>query len=187
MRALGLDHSIRFVSCPQPNHNHLYHSVPLLIVGRDKDYLPRLQNLSPRIHTALITGDHEAELKELAQFGPADALLDLSPPAAAQSKMLRSGISHLRKGGRSGLEGGTLGDMPLPSFDFVFKDPTMKGQWMCEPGAVRDFIKLVQSGFLSLKHVEVPGKFGLEQWEEAFDVAAGMKIDEVTVFSPGAQ
>jgi hypothetical protein len=31
--------------------------------------------------------------------------------------------------------------------------------------------------------VKVAGKFRLEEWEQAFDVAAQMKFDEVTVLS----
>lgn len=156
----------------------------VIAMGRNQDSLRRLQELSPRIHTATISGDHEAEMKELAQFGPADALLDLSPPAAAQSTMLRSGIKSLRKGGRVSLMGGIFGDMPLPLFDFVFKDLTMKGQWMYGPEIVRDFIKLMESGIMSFEHVSGAGKFGLEEWKEALDVAAKMKFDEVTVIAP---
>lgn len=156
----------------------------VIAMGRNKETLRRLQELSPRIHTAEISGDHEAEMKELSRFGPADALLDLSPPAAAQSTMLRSGIKSLRKGGRVSLMGGIFGDMALPLFDFVFKDLAMKGQWMYGPEIVRDFIKLMESGVMSFEPVKVAGKFGLEQWKGAFDVAAGMRFDEVTVLKP---
>ena len=75
----------------------------VIAMGRNKDSLSRLESMSPHIHTALISGDHDAEIKELARFGAADALLDLSPPAAAQSTFLRSGIKSLRKGGRISL------------------------------------------------------------------------------------
>ena len=156
----------------------------VVAMGRNEEALARLKELSPRIRTAAISGDHEAEVKELAVFGPADALLDLSPPAAAQSTMLRSGIKSLRKGGRVSLMGGVFGDMALPLFDFVFKDLTMKGQWMYGPDIVRDFIKLLESGVMSLDHVKVAGSFALAEWETAFEVAEKMRFDEVTVFTP---
>ena len=73
--------------------------------------------------------------------------------------------------------------MPLPLFDFVFKDLTMKGQWMYEPGAIRDMIKLMERGLLSFAHIKIAGKFGLSEWETAFDVACSMSFDEVTVMS----
>lgn len=140
----------------------------VIAMGRNTDALRQLQELSPRIQTALISGDHEAEMEEHAKFGPADALLDRSPPAAAQSTMLRSGIKSLRKGGRISLMGGIFGKMPLPLFDLVFKDLTMKGQWMYGPDIVREFVKLVDSGVMSSEHVKVAGKL----------------FDKVAVFSP---
>lgn len=155
----------------------------VIAMGRNKDSLRRLRELSPRIQTALISGDHDAELKELTKCGPADALLDLAPPTAAGSTMLKSGIKALRKGGRISLMG-FWDNYPLPLFDFVLKDLTMKGQWMYGPEIVRDFVKMMESGVMGFEHVRIAGEFGLDQWKEAFDIAAEMKFDEVTVLSP---
>lgn len=49
--------------------------------------------------------------------------------------------------------------------------------------AVRDMIKLVESGVLDLSKVNIAGKFDLKDWEQAFDIAANMRFDEMTVLS----
>ena len=151
--------------------------------GRNKDMLRRLQELSPRVVTVPITGDHESEVEALAKYGRADAYLDLSPPAAGASTHLRSAIVSLRKGGRVSLMGGLMDDISFPTREILFNDIALKGQWMYDAATVRDMIKLVESGVLDLTQVKVAGKFRLEEWEQAFDVAAQMKFDEMTVFS----
>lgn len=154
----------------------------VIAMGRNERALQGLRELSPRIQTVVASNDHMLEMNELAKFGPVDAVLDLSPPTAASTTMLTSGIKSLRKGGRVSLMGFRKGELPL--WDFVLNDLTMKGQWMYGLDTVRDFIRLVDGGMMSFGHVGVAGRYGLEEWKEAFDVAAAMKFDEVTVMSP---
>ncbi|OCL02568.1 NAD(P)-binding protein [Glonium stellatum] len=155
----------------------------VIAMGRNTHALQCLEELSPRVHTVPISGNHDAELRALAQFGCADAFLDLSPPAATDSTHLKSAIRSLRKGGRVSLMGGPSGDVAFPYRELVFKDLTLKAQWMYDTVTARDMIKLMEAGILSFDHVKLAGKFALEQWEQAFEAAAGMKFDEVTVMS----
>lgn len=155
----------------------------VIAMGRNKDMMGRLEGLSPRVRTVAMSDDHDAMVEELTKHGRADAYLDLSPPAALSSAHLKSGIVALRKGGRASLMGGLFGDKLFPTAEIVFNDITLKGQWMYGRDAVRDVIKLVESGVLDLSQIKVAGKFGLEQWEDALDTAAGMKFDEVTVMT----
>jgi threonine dehydrogenase-like Zn-dependent dehydrogenase len=79
--------------------------------------------------------------------------------------------------------GGLMGDVIFPTAEIALNDISLNGQWMYDSTTVRDMIKLVESGVLDLTRVKVAGKFRLEEWEQAFDVAAQMKFDEVTVLS----
>jgi threonine dehydrogenase-like Zn-dependent dehydrogenase len=144
--------------------------------------LDRLAKLSSRVVTAPMTDDHDSLVKALTKNGLADAYLDLSPPAIS-SGHLKSAIMALRKGGRVSLMGGIMADLALPMGAIVFNDIELKGQWMYSSTVVRDMLKLVESGVLDLSKIGVAGKFGLDQWEQAFDVAASMRFDQVTVFS----
>lgn len=155
----------------------------VIAMGRNQDTLRQLGELSDRIHTVPMSGDHDAEVQALAKFGRADAFLDLSPPQATHSTHLKSAIRSLRKGGRVSLMGGQEGDVAFPYRELIFNDITLKGQWMFDNATVRDMIRLVETGLLEFTHVKVAGKFSLDQWEQAFEVAAGMKFDEVTVMS----
>ena len=155
----------------------------VIAMGRNKNALRRLEELSPRIRTVPISGDHDAELRALTRFGPTDAFLDLSPPMATESTHLKSAIRSLRKGGRVSLMGGVSGDFTFPYRELVFRDITLKAQWMYDAAAVRDMIKLVEAGIFGLNHVKLAGKFAFEQWEQAFEVAAGQKFDEATIIS----
>lgn len=76
-----------------------------------------------------------------------------------------------------------MGDMNFPTGEIVFNDIELKGQWMYSATAVRDMVKLVESGVLDLSKVSIAGKFDFEDWEQAFDVAANMRFDEMTVLS----
>jgi threonine dehydrogenase-like Zn-dependent dehydrogenase len=155
----------------------------VVAMGRNRDSLRRLEELSPRIRTVPIVGDVDVEIEALTRSGRADAFLDLSPPESVGSTHLKSALKSLRKGGRASLMGGPSVDTPFPYRDLVFNDITLKAQWMFDTAQVRDMIKLVETGLFSFDHVEVAGRFPLEKWEEAFDVAKKMKLGEVTVLS----
>lgn len=129
-----------------------------------------------------MTDDHDSLIKALTKHGLADAYLDLSP-AGISSGHLKSAIMALRKGGRVSLMGGIGADLALPMETIVFNDIELKGQWMYSARMVRDMVKLVESGVLDVSKIEVAGEFGLEQWEQAFNVAASMRFDQVAIFS----
>ena len=155
----------------------------VVAMGRNVDTLRRLEEMSERVRTVRTGGGGDEEVEALKKFGEADAFLDLSPPGAAESAHLKSAIRALRKGGRVSLMGGPEGDVAFPYRELVFKDVLLKAQWMYHADTARDLIKLVKSGMLRLDQVRVAGRFALEEWEMAFEVAVGMRFDEVTVMS----
>ncbi|KAH8890931.1 alcohol dehydrogenase [Thozetella sp. PMI_491] len=157
----------------------------VIAMGRRAEALEALKQLSDRVHAVKIMGDEAAEIAALAKFGKADAVLDLSPAAAAGSTHLRSAILSLRPGGRVALMGGLRGDITLPQHQFLMMNEiTLKGKWMYSREDVQLFIKLIERNVLGLDGIKVKGKFPLDRWEEAFDTVAGAAFDEVVAITP---
>ena len=146
----------------------------IIAMGRNEEALKRVESLDPhRIKTLKITGDGEEELKALKALGPIDAFFDISPPEAKDSSHYKSCLSSLRRNGRASLMGG-LGDLKVPAWAMVFGNLQLKGKWMYERKDIAGFMRLVTSGLFRLGSEggnEIMGKFGLEQWSEACDMA----------------
>lgn len=87
--------------------------------------------------------------------------------------------------------GGLLGDVAIPHPFVAFYDITIKGKWMYTRDDIVNMIKMVDKGIIKIGEsagTKVAGRFGLEEWAEAFDSAsknAGM--GEVVVFVPQKQ
>ena len=147
----------------------------IIAMGRNEEALKLVESLDPsRIKTLKITGDWESELKALKEFGPIDAFFDISPQMAIDSSHYKSCLSSLRRNGRASLMGG-LGDLKIPAWAMVFGNLQIKGKWMYDREDIAGFMRLVHSGLFKLGPKggnEITGKFGLEQWDEAFDMAA---------------
>ncbi|KAE8547720.1 hypothetical protein EYB25_009513 [Talaromyces marneffei] len=125
-----------------------------------------------RLETVLITNNIQAETAAIASFGlPVDVYFDISPPSASESTHLRSGILSVRHGGRVSLMGGIKGDVSVPLGHVMHANMTIKGKWMYERDDILRLIKMAESGRLRVDGGSVK-KYALEQWEEAFEVAA---------------
>ncbi|MCJ1432222.1 hypothetical protein MMC27_001578 [Xylographa pallens] len=147
----------------------------VLAMGRNKDALARVATGFERVEAVPMTGDVVADLKALQGFGAIDAYFDISPPEAAGSTHLKSGILALRPGGRVSLMGGIQGDVAIPHSAVMHRNLTLKGCWMYTREDTRAMVKLVESGVLRLGKgagVKVVGQFGLGEWAKAFDTAA---------------
>ncbi|KAJ5117907.1 HotDog domain-containing protein [Penicillium atrosanguineum] len=149
-----------------------------IAMGRDEQELARLKtNVTEgtpgaNIETVKMTGDEEKDLNALLAFGTIDAVLDLSPPTASKSPHLNSAIRAIRRKGRVSLMGGFM-DGPIPSFELIAKDITVKGKFMYEREDISQFLKMLESGrfprgkkFVNMK------SFPLDEWKTALDVAA---------------
>lgn len=147
----------------------------IIAMGRNEEALKRVESLDPRrVKPLRMTGDWKGELEALKAFGTIDAYFDISPPMAADSSHYKACISALRRNGRVSLMGG-LGDIVIPVFPVVHKNLQLKGKWMYERGDIAGFMRLVHSGLLKLGRAggnEITGGFGLEEWDEAFTMAA---------------
>lgn len=160
----------------------------IIAMGRNTQALKRVESLdSTRIKTLQLIGDWEKELEALKAFGPIDAFLDISPREAKDSSHYKSCISALRRNGRASLMGG-LGDLTVPGWAMVFGNLQLKGRWMWDREHIAGFMRLVNSGLLKLGPKggnEITGKFELEQWNKALDMAAEKaRLGQMTLMIP---
>ncbi|GIJ85020.1 hypothetical protein Asppvi_003875 [Aspergillus pseudoviridinutans] len=149
----------------------------VIAMGRDLGKLRKLQEVCgrDRVQVVQITNDHKQEMDALAQCGPADAFFDVSPPMAAGSSHIRSGMLSLKHSGRIVLMGPGVGEVTVPVAVLMAKNLTIKGKWMFEREDVQRMIQMVEAGILPLGSQAgwvTAGKYKLEQWAEAFASAA---------------
>ena len=83
---------------------------------------------------------------------------------------------------------GLLGDLSIPFRAVMHKNLVLKGKWMYEREDIPGFMRLIHSGLLKLGPKagnEITGKFGLEEWKEAFEMAAEKaQMGQMTVMVP---
>lgn len=147
----------------------------IIALGRNLDALTRISARSERVEAVAITGDVQTDAKALRQFGAVDAFFDISPPAAAQSTHIKSGILSLRHSGRVSLMGGIGEDISIPHSVVMHRNLQLKGKWMCERKDIGALVKMVEVGVLKLGEgagAKVVGQFELEDWDSAFTAAA---------------
>ncbi|KAI1124922.1 GroES-like protein [Nemania abortiva] len=148
----------------------------VIATGRNEKELARLKAFVTKgtpwanIETFKITGDQAADTASLKAFGTIDAVLDLSPPAAAQSTHLPSAIAALRRGGRISVMGSV--EQPIVGWHFLSHDLQVKGKLMYEREDMVLFVKMLEAGlFAKGKELVETKSFALEDWKEAFDTA----------------
>ncbi|KAI4184973.1 MAG: hypothetical protein L6R41_004408 [Letrouitia leprolyta] len=149
----------------------------VIAMGRNEQELMRLKeqvNESGHgnfVETVKISGDEEKDTATLHGFGSIDAVLDLSPPAAAQSTYLNSAIAALRRKGRASLMGG-FPSGPGVEWKVISEDITLKGKFMYEREDVLLMVKMLERGLFPKKQDFVNVKvFGLDEWNSALKIA----------------
>ncbi|MCJ1370774.1 hypothetical protein MMC20_001987 [Loxospora ochrophaea] len=145
----------------------------VIAMSRNLDGLQRIAKNNPRVHIVQTKGDVEEDAKALQQFGTIDAYIDISPPV--NTTHVRSCLMALKQYGRASLMGVIQNDLPISYSTMVMKSLTIRGQHMYEREDVRGIIKLAESGLLKLGKsagVDFIGEFPLEEWEQAFNLAA---------------
>jgi D-arabinose 1-dehydrogenase-like Zn-dependent alcohol dehydrogenase len=108
--------------------------------------------------------------------GNVDVYFDISPPNLSSSSHIKAGVLSLRPGGRMSLMGGAARDVAFPYVQIMLRNLRLQGTFMYTPQQVDELIKLVESGRLKLGKdaagIECAGVFELQDWENAFRVAA---------------
>ncbi|KAL6891882.1 GroES-like protein [Trichoderma evansii] len=146
----------------------------VVAMGRNGQVLEKLATSSDKIKSVQITGDVEKDTAAIKKYGPIDVFFDISPPMAAASTHIKSGILSLAHSGRVSLMGGIAGDISIPYGAIMFNDLKLHGKFMYERKDIRMLIKMVESGVMGLGQkigARVEGKFGLEDWDQAFTAA----------------
>lgn len=150
----------------------------VVAMGRNAEVLAQLaaasSSSSGRVKTVQMTGHVETDTAAIQKHGPIDVYFDISPPMAAASTHIKSGILAVAHSGRVSLMGGIMGDVAIPYGKVMFNDIKMHGKFMYEREDVRLLIKMVEAGVLGLGDrigARLEGKFGLDEWDEAFTAA----------------
>ena len=148
----------------------------VVAVGRNRAVLERLAGTFPagRVMAAPLTGDAQADAALLKSFGPADAYLDISPAQAAESTHHAACFDALRPYGRASLMGAVSTHVAVPHVMAMFKNLTIRGQYMYEREDVLGLIKLAETGVLKVGEEvgsRVMGTFRLDQIDAAFKCA----------------
>jgi D-arabinose 1-dehydrogenase-like Zn-dependent alcohol dehydrogenase len=159
----------------------------VIAMGRNAEALMNLKKLSPRVETVQMTGDLQAELAALKKLGRIDAFFDISPSEAQSSTHFKAAILSLRPEGRVSLMGGLLEDLPIPHRFVMRFGITLRGKWMYSREDNISFLNLLTSGVLDVRDiVKVLGSFKLEEWEQAFELAAteGGRLGQMVVLTP---
>ncbi|KAH0489197.1 hypothetical protein TgHK011_009638 [Trichoderma gracile] len=146
----------------------------VVAMGRNGQVLEKLAATSDRVKTVQLTGDVKTDTAAIKGHGPIDVFFDISPPAAASSTHIMSGILSLSHSGRVSLMGGIAGEVMIPYGAVMFNDLKLHGKFMYERKDVRQLVRMVETGVLGLGErigARCEGRFGLEEWDEAFRAA----------------
>ena len=135
----------------------------VVAVGRNQNTLDKIKRLSERIEVVKLTGEVEADAKALGKFGPLDAYIDFSPPAAAKSTHIMSCLTALKPNGRVSLIGGIRDDVAIPYFMLMIKSLKLMGKWMYERDDCLGLIKILNAVYLNSDRrwdLRWPGRLG---------------------------
>ncbi|EXJ80718.1 hypothetical protein A1O3_07002 [Capronia epimyces CBS 606.96] len=148
----------------------------VIAMGRNGKELARLKDHVKKgtpganIETVCMTGDYETDAAALQAFGTVDAVIDFTPAFACQSTHLKSAIRSLRRGGRCSMMGYVE---DVINWNVIALNITIKGKLMYERDDIVLFVKMLERGlFPRGKDLVDPKVFKMEEWKEAFDVAA---------------
>ncbi|KAI4165531.1 MAG: hypothetical protein LQ342_000943 [Letrouitia transgressa] len=147
----------------------------VIAAGRNLDKLKSIAEISDMVEIVQLKGDDvQADALKLMSFGVVDAFLDFSLPEAGNSTHIESCLTVLKIKGRAALMGGVRGRVSIPYFLIMFKSLQLRGNFMCERDHAWGLIKLCEQGLLKLGSSamhSILGKYPLEEYEKAFEVA----------------
>lgn len=147
----------------------------VIAMGRNVEKLEELASRVPRVNIVQMTNDPEVDLAATMKLGPVDAYLDLTPPGAGGTTHIRTCFNAVRQYGKVALMGFVFEDVPMMYGMLALKNLTVRGRYMYAREDVLSLIKLAETGVLKLGREaghEIVGRFGLEQWKEAGELAA---------------
>ncbi|PGH14749.1 hypothetical protein AJ80_05793 [Polytolypa hystricis UAMH7299] len=147
----------------------------VIAASRNLELLKKVQARHARVEIVQFQDNVEQDTAALKQFGPVDTYIDISPGVASQSTHVRSCFNALEQNGRASLMGVITADIAIPYVSAMFKNLTIRGQYMYEREDVVGLVKLAESGILKLGKGagrDIVGEFGLEDVERAIEAAS---------------
>lgn len=172
----------------------------VIALGRNAEKLEAVTNAisatypsSPSVEGVVITGDaavDEASIRTLLPAGSpgVDAFIDMSPGMQASPPHIPVAIRCLRPGGKVALMGAVMADLAANYVDLMFRNITIKGQWMYTKQELSELLRMVEMGVVKVGQRaghEVVGEYALEEWEVAMrDVEESDAWGKGVVFVP---
>lgn len=157
----------------------------------------RFPGAQERLTTVQLTGDIEKDAASLlsATGGKgAHVYMDISPPAASgptNPAHFSAAIKVLQRNGQVILEGGVHSDLHLNYFTTMFKNLSVRGNFMYERKHVEQAIRMLENGNLVVGEaigLTTKGVFGLHDVEAAFKaVEGGSGWGEDVVLAPNGE
>ena len=147
----------------------------VVAAGRDRTELQALGEADKRVAPVVLTGDIDADARQLvdAAGGSADLALDMVG-GAKDTRATSAALRALRRRGRLVLMGSATAPLELNVGDMLSNEWQVLGNFMYPPNAPLQLAELVASGQLDLSCVRTRS-FALEALEEALEAAAAMR------------
>ena len=152
----------------------------VIAMGRNRDTLKRLEDTyktTNRLTTVLMAPTLEENISALRAASPTgfSAILDVSPPAAANNTYFPAALSLLKQGGRVAFMGGMGAELRVPFEEMVHRDLKFVGKFMYSREQVFRAIQMAEAGLLELGEkggVVTKGGYALDDIEGAVKKAA---------------
>lgn len=154
----------------------------VIAAGRNKEALEALDAVfakTGRIKTVTLSGDVAKDTEGLKSAAGnqngADAYIDFSPAAAADSTHIVAALSALRSFGKCALMGGIFGNVTIPYGLVMFKSLRLQGRFMYDRSHITQLIQMVEADNLKLgaaAGIRENHAFGLDKIDEALKSAA---------------
>ncbi|KAI0858240.1 alcohol dehydrogenase [Xylaria cubensis] len=186
MRSIALQPGERVIVTPATGHYSTAAVDVAVAIGarviaasRSAAGLARLKETYPdAVETVQLTGDIKTDGIALGAFGPIDAVVDVSPPAATGATNFAAALSVLRERGRVTLVGGREDEtLPIPYLKAMINNWTIKGSYMYSREDLEGIVRLAEAGLMKLGkragHV-VHGVYSLDDFLAAIDKAVEM-------------
>ncbi|KAI0546188.1 alcohol dehydrogenase [Xylaria curta] len=186
MRSIALQPGERVIVTPATGHYStaavdvaVALGARVIAASRSVAGLARLKETYPdAVETVQLTGDIKTDGTALGAFGPIDAVVDVSPPAATGATNFAAALSVLREKGRVTLVGGREDQtLPIPYLQAMVNNWTIKGSYMYSREDLEGVVRLAEAGLMKLGkragHV-VHGEYSLDDFLAAIDKAVEM-------------
>ncbi|WP_214744626.1 zinc-binding dehydrogenase [Exiguobacterium sp. s189] len=155
----------------------------IFVLGRNEVELNNLQAISPhRISPIVLTTEdlYEEQITNVASH--VDLVLD-ALGTVLNPLITSATIKSLRPRGTIVFIGGVFADIPVPYYEVLTREITIKGSFMYRPDTPKEIMNMIRANTLPMNHIKAYA-FALENINEAIDRAAQLKSLNFSVVTP---